>query len=154
MNRSHHGVAAAAFLVLCLQAGSVTEAATCMEELDRFERRLLDSTLASEDPDAFQSLVRQVEEAAELRDEEQCLQAVAELDAELPQDADVQPLSRESKQVDEDARKNPRRPKAPVLMIAGSRVSKAGNPSASDREDEDADRKSDASAEEGEHHQD
>ena len=121
MNKRHHGVAAAAVLILGVGAAGITQATTCMDELDRFERRLHDSTLASTDPDAFQALVRQAGETAELRDEEQCLQDVAELNQALPEDAGAQPATRESTDSGTRAAQDqPSRPKAPVLMIAGS----------------------------------
>lgn len=92
----------------------VAQAATCMDELDRFERRLNNSNLAVTDPDTFQALARQAEEAAELRDEEQCLQSVAELNSELPEQAE--PVSRSP--APKETRDRPR-PAAPVLLVAG-----------------------------------
>lgn len=108
-------VVGALSLVLGSQAAV---AATCMDELDRFERRLHNSSLATTDPDTFETLVRQAEEAAELRDEEQCLQSVAELNSELPEDAAAQPVSNRTSSSTE-TRDNPSRPAAPVLLIAG-----------------------------------
>jgi hypothetical protein len=108
-------VAAALIAVLCMEAAG---AATCMDELDRFERRLHSSSLAATDPDAFQAFVRQAEEAAELRDEEECLQSVAELNSALPEDSGTQPVSRQTSSTGE-TRDNPSRPAAPVLLIAG-----------------------------------
>jgi hypothetical protein len=121
MNEHHHSVAAAAALIIGAGAAGITHAAACMDELDRFERKLHDSTLALKDPDAFQALLRRAEETAELRDERQCLQGVAELNEALPEDAGAQPVSRESTEsANRDAQASPSRPKAPVLMIAGS----------------------------------
>jgi hypothetical protein len=120
MNKGQHSLVAAAALSLGPLAAGFAQAATCMDELERFERRLHSSSLASTDPDAFQALVRQAEETAELRDEEQCLERVAELNAALPEDSGLQPVSRErTDSRSRDAQENPRRPKAPVLMIAG-----------------------------------
>jgi hypothetical protein len=104
--------AAAMTVILGGYAIDTAQAATCKDELDRFERRLHSSTLAATDPGAFQTLVRQAEEAAELRDEEQCLQAVAALNEAVPEDA---PATR----IDAAKAANPRRPAPPVLMIAG-----------------------------------
>ena len=119
-NRKRAGtglIVGALSLVLGIQ---VAGAATCMDELDRFERRLNNSSLATTDPETFQALVRQAEEAAELRDEEQCLQSVAELNSELPESADSQSVSREtSSSSSTEARDTPSRPAAPVLLIAG-----------------------------------
>ena len=107
-------VTAALTVVLSIEAAG---AATCMDELDRFERRLHSSSLAATDPDTFQALVRQAEEAAELRDEEECLQSVAELTSALPEDGGAQPVHRPPSSSGE-TRDNPRRPAAPVLLIA------------------------------------
>lgn len=117
-------VAAALPIALAVAAGmqpaGIAEAATCMEELDRFERRLHGSGLAATDPETFEALVRQAEETAELRDEAQCLQSVAELNAALPEDPGSRPVSREvSGAADGESSDNPRRPAPPVLMIAG-----------------------------------
>lgn len=101
-------------VILGIQAAG---AATCMDELDRFERRLQDSSLAEKDPDTFQALVREAEQAAGLRDEEQCLQKVAELNSELPEDARPQPVSRTPSAREISKRDNPSRPAAPVLML-------------------------------------
>jgi hypothetical protein len=107
---SHPRFRAAVALILVVGAAGAVEAATCKDELDRFERRLHSSALAATDPDNFQALVRQAEEAAELRDEEQCLQSVATLNAALPEDSEAAtrgtPTTRS-------------RPAAPVLMMAG-----------------------------------
>lgn len=133
-NRKQPGpalIAGALSLVLGIQ---VAGAATCMDELDRFERRLHNSNLATTDPDTFRALVRQAEEAAELRDEEQCLQSVAELNSALPEDTDAQPVSRQTSS-SADTRDNPSRPAAPVLVIAGG--AESDTPS-SDGEIEDA----------------
>jgi hypothetical protein len=129
-------IAGALTVVFGFQAAG---AATCMDELDRFERRLQNSSLAAADPDAFQALVRQAEEAAELRDEEQCLLSVAELNAELPEDADPQPVSRQTSSTGE-TRDNASRPAPPVLLIAGG----AGTDTAS------AEGKTDEAEEDGE----
>lgn len=107
--------AAALSVVLCIEAAG---AATCMDELDRFERRLHSSSLAATDPDTFQAFVRQAEEAAELRDEEECLQSAAELNSALPEDAGARPASPQTSSTGEK-RANPSRPAAPVLLIAG-----------------------------------
>lgn len=124
MKESHYVAAAAIALILGAHASGSAQAATCMDELDRFERKLHDSSLADTDPDTFQALVRQAEEAAELRDEEQCLQSVAELNAALPEDSGAAPIRRRSTtsgttSSDDDARGNESRPAAPVLLTAG-----------------------------------
>jgi pimeloyl-ACP methyl ester carboxylesterase len=153
MTKREHGVAALiAVLVPGVGAAGIAQAATCMDELDRFERRLYDSTLASTDADAFQALVRQAEETAELRDEEQCLQGVAELNEALPEDAGTQPVTRESTHSGTRAAQDePGRPKAPVLMIAGSDdASSDDEPAKTDDEDDDEDKENDSSDEDAE----
>ena len=106
-------------VIFALQTAGTAKAATCADELDRFERRLLSSTLAATDPDTFQSLVRRAEDAAELRDEEQCLQKVAELNAALPEDQGLQPTSRQHPRRERaDTPDSRSRPAAPVLLIA------------------------------------
>jgi len=135
-HRSGHGLIAAALtFVLSLQAAGSAGAATCMDELDRFERRLHSSNLAATDPDTFNALVRRAEEAAELRDEEQCLQSVAELNEELPEDSGLQPVARQSSSdgggMTQDSTS---RPAAPVLMIAGGE--EAAETSAEDEPDD------------------
>lgn len=120
MNKGQYSLIAAAALSLGPLAAGFAQAATCIDELERFERRLHSSSLASTDPDAFQALVQQAQETAELRDEEQCRESVAELNAALPEDTGLQPVTRErTDSGSRDAQENPRRPKAPVLMIAG-----------------------------------
>jgi hypothetical protein len=117
-------------LILVVGAAGAAEAATCKDELDRFERRLHSSTLAATDPDSFQALVRQAEEAAELRDEEQCLQSVATLNAALPDDAEA---------VTRGPSTARSRPAAPVLMMAGgdqADTARAGEKADGDAEDE------------------
>lgn len=129
-------VAGALALFLGIQAAG---AATCMDELDRFERRLHGSSLAATDPDTFQALVRQAEEAAELRDEEECLQSVAELNSALPEDAGAQPVSRRTSSTSE-TRDKPSRPAAPVLLIAGGAgTDAAADESKADEGEEDGD---------------
>jgi hypothetical protein len=119
--------AAAIALILGLYAAGTAQAATCKDELDRFERRLHSSTLAATDPDTFQALVRQAEEAAGLRDEEQCLQTVAALNQAVPEDLGIQ-SSRATPATRNDApQANPRRPAAPVLMIPGDEADESGN---------------------------
>ena len=131
-----HGFAVGAVIAILLQGTAPAQAATCMDELDRFERRLHSSSLAATDPDRFEALLRQAEEAAELRDEEQCLQGVAELNAALPEEAGRQPASRSAAAPKEDARDNPRRPAAPSLMIANG--ADAGVTAADEKEPADA----------------
>lgn len=62
-------------------------AASCREQLEDFERRLYESALAAEDPDRYAELSRQAEELSELRDEEHCLERLAELSEEIPEPA-------------------------------------------------------------------
>lgn len=61
----------------------VAFAASCREELDRFERALNASSLAATQPDTYAELARAAEEASELRDEAVCMERVAQLEAEL-----------------------------------------------------------------------
>ena len=95
--------ALAAALALGLQAGTAG-ASTCQDELNRFESRLQDSSLANEQPQRFQELLQDAREARSLRDEERCLQRVAELNAALP--AEDRPRTSASP------------PKAPALLVA------------------------------------
>lgn len=77
---------AAAALAALLSPGLPAQtafAASCREELDAFERRLNESSLAADAPDRHAELARAAEDAAELRDEALCLQRVAELNAAL-----------------------------------------------------------------------
>lgn len=62
-------------------------AASCREQLEDFERRLYESALAAEDPDRYAELSRQAEELSELRDEEHCLERLAELSEQIPEPA-------------------------------------------------------------------
>jgi len=117
-NRQQSLVAAAITLILGAYTAGTAQAATCKDELDRFERRLHSSTLAATDPDAFEALVRQAEEAAELRDEDQCLQTVAALNEALPEDQGAESTRAAPTTRNDAAQKNARRPAAPVLMIA------------------------------------
>lgn len=72
-------LAGAAVLIVPL----VASAASCREELDRFEQALNASSLAATQPDTYAELARAAEEAAELRDEAVCMERVAELEAAL-----------------------------------------------------------------------
>lgn len=103
---------AAAAIALPLE-GSM--ASTCKDELDRFESRLHDSSLPADDPQLFQELVREAERAAGLRDEERCLQRVAELNEALPERAVPPPTSRAAPE--QQAPDEPARPRAPVLLM-------------------------------------
>jgi len=120
MRISRHGLTSAVILSVGLQAANYAQAATCKDELDQFERRLHSSSMAADDPGAFEELVRLAEEAAELRDEDQCLQRVAELNEALPEDNVVQPLSQgqDDSSAGSEAQAAPSRPRAPVLLIA------------------------------------
>jgi hypothetical protein len=124
-NRIESFAAIAVTLILGLYASAGAYAATCKDELDRFESRLHDSSLAAEDPDTYHALARQAEEAAELRDERQCLETVAALNDVVPEDANVQTSGDEesaSGPADDkstDTRPRSSRPAAPVLMMAG-----------------------------------
>lgn len=74
---------------LSLAAASVPEtanAASCREQLQDFERRLYESSLAADDPERYAELSRQVEELSELRDEALCARRLAELADQLPAD--------------------------------------------------------------------
>jgi hypothetical protein len=72
--------------VTCAAASlpDIASAASCREQLQEFERRLYDSSLAAEDPEAYADLTRRVEEISELRDEALCGERLAELNDELP----------------------------------------------------------------------
>ena len=77
-------IAAAGLPLAALTWPAVAGAASCREELQEFERRLYDSSLAAEDPEEYADLTRQVEEISELRDEALCAERLAELNARLP----------------------------------------------------------------------
>lgn len=104
--------AAAAAIPLALALADVAGAVSCREQLADFERRLHDSSLAADDPDTYAELARQAEEASELRDEELCLQRVAELDDALPAD---EPASPQPTDVTSSA-PAPAPPAAPLLL--------------------------------------
>lgn len=92
-------------------------AATCREELQQFERRLNESSLAVLDPEAFANLAREAEDAAEMRDEELCLQRAAELNAEIPAEDPAPPVRETNMQTgDESPERAP--PEAPILLEA------------------------------------
>lgn len=76
-------VATVSVAVAALIATDAAFAATCREELNDFERLLSESSLAIEQPDTFAELAREAQQASELRDEQRCLQKVAELKAAL-----------------------------------------------------------------------
>lgn len=115
--------------VVGLQA-EVGSASTCKDELDRFQSRLYGSDIAADRPQLFQELVRKAERAAELRDEQQCLRRVAELNQALPENDSRQPTAGETSIDDTDAQPAESRPDAPVLLIAD------GDQSGQDDEDE------------------
>lgn len=69
--------------VAVLSVPLVAHPASCRDELDRFERALNASSLAATQPDTYAALSRAAEDASELRDEEECMKRVAELQAEL-----------------------------------------------------------------------
>lgn len=106
---------AAALIALPLE-GSM--ASTCKDELDRFESRLYDSQIPSTDPQLFRELVRAAERAAELRDEERCLQRVAELNEALPERG-APPQSGSRPAPRQDSSDEPARPRAPMLLVTG-----------------------------------
>jgi len=126
-NRIQRCVATAMTLILGLYASGGAYAATCKDELDRFERRLHSSSLEAEDPDTYYALAHQAEEAAELRDEQQCLETVAAMNDVVPEDGDagVQTSAGEDSapgpahDKSTDKRSSSSRPAAPVLMMAG-----------------------------------
>ncbi|HET6629028.1 MAG TPA: hypothetical protein VFG91_04575 [Woeseiaceae bacterium] len=66
-------------------APDIASAASCREQLADFERRLYESSLAADDPEAYADLAREVEEISELRDEALCAERLAELNDELPE---------------------------------------------------------------------
>ena len=125
-NRIQSVALTAMILILGLYATGNAHAATCKDELDRFERRLHSSALEAKDPDTFHALARQAEEAAELRDEQQCLETVAALNDVVRENTGVQTSagedSRPSGPANDKSTDNgssPSRPAAPVLMMAG-----------------------------------
>lgn len=120
-NRMQSFAASAMTLILGLYASGSAHAATCKDELDRFERRLHSSSLEAKDPDTFRALARQAEEAAELRDEQQCLETVAALNDVVPEDADADSGASGPAASDQSTDKPPgrSRPAAPMLMMAG-----------------------------------
>lgn len=119
-NRIQSLAATAMTLILGLYASGSAHAATCKDELDRFERRLHSSSLEAKDPDTFRALARQAEEAAELRDEQQCLETVAALNDVVPEDADADSgASRPASDKSTDKPPSRSRPAAPMLMMAG-----------------------------------
>jgi hypothetical protein len=133
-NRQRRCPTIAAALILGVFAAASAQSATCRDELDRFEFRLNSSSLAETDPDTFEALVQQAEEAAELRDEEQCLRTVAALYDVLPADPRAQTN-------DAAPATNASRPSAPVLIMAGGDEADEAEPvqegasSASDEDD-------------------
>lgn len=135
MIRCRNLVLATAFAATLTTPAISAQAATCQDELDRFERRLQGSDLATRDPDAFEELLRRSEEAATFRDEEQCLQIVAELNAALPEDPGVQPTS-SLRGVSDEAPAEASRPAAPVLLIAGGDDADPASDSGSKDEDD------------------
>ncbi|MGH8194685.1 MAG: hypothetical protein ACREQ8_09830 [Woeseiaceae bacterium] len=101
-------------LFLCAAAAN---AATCREELQQFERKLGSSSLAVDEPEKFANLAREAEAAAELRDEDLCLQQVAELNAALPAASPAAPAEEPGTQTNAvPAERAP--PKPPVLLEA------------------------------------
>lgn len=75
---------AVAALPLAALTWDTAGAASCREELQDFERRLYESSLAAEDPAEYAKLTRQVEEISELRDEALCAERLAGLNERLP----------------------------------------------------------------------
>jgi hypothetical protein len=145
-NRIQGLAVAAMTLILGLGASGSTFAATCKDELDRFEYRLRHSSMEAKDPATFRALARQAEEAAELRDERQCLETVAALNDVVPEDAEVATGASEDSRASGPAkstgtRSRPSRPAAPVLMIAGDddagEADEERKPAASGSDDQD-----------------
>jgi hypothetical protein len=112
-NRQRRFATTATALVLWVFAAGSAQSATCKDELDRFEFRLNSSSLAETDPDTFEALGQQAEDAAELRDEEQCLQTVAALHEVIPADPGAQTNNAAAPAASAS------RPSAPVLIMAG-----------------------------------
>ena len=77
--------------LLPLLPASPAGAASCREELDAFEGQLNDSSLAARAPDRYAELARAAEEAGELRDEQLCMERVAELNAALAEAGNATP---------------------------------------------------------------
>ncbi len=67
-----------------LASSAATSAASCREQLQDFERRLYESSLAADNPEQYAELSRQLEELSELRDEALCARRLAELSEQLP----------------------------------------------------------------------
>lgn len=101
---------------LCAAAAN---AATCREELQQFERKLGRSSLAVDDPEKFANLAREAEAAAELRDEDLCLQQVAELNAAMPAESPAAPVEEPVEETGTQTNVDPGErapPKPPVLL--------------------------------------
>lgn len=77
-------IAVAALPLAALTWPGSAGAASCREELQDFERRLYESSLAAEDAAEYAELTRQVEEISELRDEALCAERLAGLNERLP----------------------------------------------------------------------
>lgn len=77
-------IAAAALALAAVSVPEIANAASCREQLQDFERRLYESSLAADDPEEYAELSRQAEEISELRDEELCARRLAELSGRLP----------------------------------------------------------------------
>lgn len=107
-----------AVTVTALYAADAAFAATCREELREFERKLSESSLAIERPESFTTLSRAAADAAELRDEDLCLQQVAELNAALAAaDPGPQPVSDADTEASTETT-DMAPPAAPVLLEA------------------------------------
>lgn len=107
-------------------------AASCREELDRFERELNESSLAAADPDRYAELARSAEEASELRDDELCMQRVAELRSAL--EAAVAPPATTT--ADAPAAPKAAAPPAPPLLLEAAPVHYGGDAAAKGSEPE------------------
>lgn len=86
-------ITAAALPFLALAWPDAAGAASCREQLEDFERRLYESSLAADDPEQYAELSRQAEEISELRDEALCVERLAELSDELPATAENEDAS-------------------------------------------------------------
>lgn len=92
-------------------------AASCREQLEDFERKLNDSSLAATEPEVYASLAREAANAAELRDEQLCMQRVAELNDALAAGATPQPVTSATPEAPSET-PPPAPPAAPLLLEA------------------------------------
>jgi hypothetical protein len=111
------GSVAALFTLCAACLGAVAaDAASCREQLAQFEERLNESSLAADEPEKFAELAQAAEAAAELRDEQLCLQRVAELNAAVAAEESAPVDGPQAQSNASPAKRAP--PKPPVLLEA------------------------------------